>query len=195
MHKKQHRKTGGFTLIELLIVMSIISLLSSIILSSLSTARAKARDATRISFTNQLRLALESFHSDMGYYPMIKDGVGSESSCGSQTENWGHCDRLYTLANLLSPYIKFNPSQLSNATQGNYYYWYTSYGTAEGVYAPGQWDSYGLMVFLEGNGGANDGGYFSNAYEVGPDPAYCMNKYTGTSRNWTSYNTRCAGGN
>jgi prepilin-type N-terminal cleavage/methylation domain-containing protein len=194
--KKEGRKLAGFTLVELLVVISIISLLSSVVLSSLNTTRAKARDTKRIAFTNQVRFAIESYYNDMGYYPMIKDGVGTESVCGSQTDNWGHCDRLNTLATRLAPYIKFDPTQLSNATQGNNYYWYTSYSSgSEGVYAPGQWESYGFMVFLEGNGGANDGGYYSDAYEVGPDPLYCMNKYSGTGRNWTSYQTRCAGGN
>jgi hypothetical protein len=51
------------------------------------------------------------------------------------------------------------------------------------------------MVYLEGNSGQNDGGYFSNAYEVGPKPGYCMATYTGTNANWTAYVSQCTGGN
>ncbi len=49
----------GFTLIELLVVISIISLLSSIVFSSLQDARARARDAQRISDMKQYQVAIE----------------------------------------------------------------------------------------------------------------------------------------
>lgn len=52
------RKSKGFTLIELLVVISIISLLSSVVLASLNSARMKARDATRLSNLKQLTNAL-----------------------------------------------------------------------------------------------------------------------------------------
>jgi prepilin-type N-terminal cleavage/methylation domain-containing protein len=62
----------GFTLIELLVVISIIGILSSIILASLTTARAKGRDATRISDMNQLRNALQLYSNDHnGTYPVV----------------------------------------------------------------------------------------------------------------------------
>lgn len=54
---KNRRK--GFTLIELLVVIAIIGILSSIVLASLNTARAKARDAQRISDVKQLALLLQ----------------------------------------------------------------------------------------------------------------------------------------
>ena len=59
----------GFTLIELLVVISIISLLSSVVLSSLSSARMKARDARRMQDLIQIRNALEMYRLDNGTYP------------------------------------------------------------------------------------------------------------------------------
>jgi prepilin-type N-terminal cleavage/methylation domain-containing protein len=56
----------GFTLIELLVVISIISLLTSIVLSSLNDAKAKARDARRIQDLAQIRNAIELYSSDNG---------------------------------------------------------------------------------------------------------------------------------
>lgn len=51
--------TRGFTLIELLVVISIIGLLSSVVLASLNSARAKGRDARRLSDIKQLQVAME----------------------------------------------------------------------------------------------------------------------------------------
>jgi len=66
-------KNKGFTLIELLVVISIISLLSSIVLASLNNARAKARDAKRISDLHQVQIALELFYNQYNAYP-VPDG-------------------------------------------------------------------------------------------------------------------------
>ena len=63
-------ESGGFTLIELLVVIAIIGLLASIVMASLSTVRAKARDARRIADIDQLRKALTIYSSDFGTYPI-----------------------------------------------------------------------------------------------------------------------------
>jgi prepilin-type N-terminal cleavage/methylation domain-containing protein len=60
----------GFTLVELLVVISIIGVLATLVLLQLGTARAKSRDAKRISDINQLRSAVEQYFEDnSGRYP------------------------------------------------------------------------------------------------------------------------------
>ncbi len=66
---KFKNKEKGFTLIELLVVIAIIGILSSVVLVSLGSARAKARDARRISDIKQLQTALELYFNSYGRYP------------------------------------------------------------------------------------------------------------------------------
>ncbi len=55
----------GFTLIELLVVIAIIGILSSIGLVALNGARAKARDAKRLSDAATIGLAYESYYDSL----------------------------------------------------------------------------------------------------------------------------------
>ena len=61
-------KKKGFTLIELLIVIAIIGLLSTLAVISMSGARAKARDAQRLSDLKQMQTALEISYSNANTY-------------------------------------------------------------------------------------------------------------------------------
>lgn len=65
------RAARGFTLIELLVVIAIIGILSSVVLASLSSARARGRDAVRQSDIRQLRNALDLYYNDANRYPAI----------------------------------------------------------------------------------------------------------------------------
>lgn len=67
MKNLKHKK--GFTLIELLIVVAILGLLASIVLVGLGGARARARDARRISDLREIQNALELYYSAKGVYP------------------------------------------------------------------------------------------------------------------------------
>lgn len=181
-------KNKGFTIVELLIVIVVIAILAAITIVAFNGTQVRARDTARITKVKEISKAIELYQVDNGTYPQILDGLGWETVCGSQTESWGHCDRNKILADMLAPYMKIDPTSLSNATQGNYWYHYTSQATDN-------YQTYGLMVYLEGTSGQGDGGYLANAYEVGQKPRYCMSKYTGTNANWTSYNSLCVGGN
>jgi len=59
----------GFTLIELLVVIAIIGLLSTLAVVALGSARAKARDAKRLSDLKQVQTALELYYTDNNAYP------------------------------------------------------------------------------------------------------------------------------
>ena len=69
----------GFTLIELLVVIAIIGILSGIVLTSLNTARQKAKDARVISGTQQSRVTLETVY-DGSAYPGLTGGEASSAN-------------------------------------------------------------------------------------------------------------------
>jgi prepilin-type N-terminal cleavage/methylation domain-containing protein len=64
-HRKGHIREGhltGFTLIELLVVIAIIGILSSVVLASLNTARAKGADAAIKSNIDSARAQAELYY-------------------------------------------------------------------------------------------------------------------------------------
>ncbi|MDP3836745.1 MAG: prepilin-type N-terminal cleavage/methylation domain-containing protein [bacterium] len=64
-----NKNKKGFTLIELLVVIAIIGLLSTLSVLALNSARARARDAKRISDVKQIQTALEMYYNEAGQYP------------------------------------------------------------------------------------------------------------------------------
>ncbi|MBI3632671.1 MAG: type II secretion system protein [Candidatus Vogelbacteria bacterium] len=68
MFKKITNKKG-FTLIELLVVIAIIGILSSVVLVSLQSSRAKARDAKRIADVGSIQQALALYYDSNNQYP------------------------------------------------------------------------------------------------------------------------------
>jgi prepilin-type N-terminal cleavage/methylation domain-containing protein len=69
MKNSRYQLAKGFTLIELLVVIAIIGILASVVLSSLNSARASARDSQRVQIAKQLQIALEMFYNNNGSYP------------------------------------------------------------------------------------------------------------------------------
>lgn len=97
---KKTSLTKGFTLIELMVVIAIIGVLASIVMVSLATARAKGRDARRVSDMKNIQLALEQYYNDNLKYPST----------------------LGTLAPNYINNIPTDPSGSSYKNSGNYYY-------------------------------------------------------------------------
>lgn len=78
-------KNKGFTLIELLVVIAIIGLLSSVVFTSLNTARSKSRDVRRKADLNQLQTALNMFFDVKGYMP---DNRKTQGQCQNDSDGY-----------------------------------------------------------------------------------------------------------
>lgn len=76
--RKHHQ--WGFTLIELLIVLGVISLLATLVLANLSSARSRARDAERKNDLRQLQNVFTLRTIDYPNFPIAPaDGVAIKS--------------------------------------------------------------------------------------------------------------------
>jgi len=127
------KKSKGFTLIELLVVIAIIGILATIVLVSLNSARAKARDSRRVSDLRQIALALEMYYDDnttTGY-----PGTVAANACGDSAA-------MYT-ALATSGYMSGVPTDPSSGAQ----YGYDGYSTAVPAAAPV--NKYVLQATLE----------------------------------------------
>jgi len=86
----------GFTLIELLVVVAIISLLSSIVMASLTSARGKAKDAAIKEAATQLQNLMALNYSDYGGYDELQPGfylISLSSQCDSVLFSGNHSSK------------------------------------------------------------------------------------------------------
>ena len=85
LEKMNLKNKKGFTLIELLVVISIISLLASIVMTTLSGARAKAKDAVVKQGLVEFAKLLEFEYNDTGSYQGLQSGVWVPGTSGFAT--------------------------------------------------------------------------------------------------------------
>lgn len=133
----------GFTLIELLVVISIISLLSSIVLNNLNSAREKAKTSALITEMNELNKAIIQ-------YAHANDGAPIDARYYTETRTTGP---LFTalvpnfIADILDNFYTRDGN--GNATGGDLYYC-SSIGTSGGYNCNSDEDpfTYSLRVYL-----------------------------------------------
>lgn len=123
-------KIRGFTLIELLVVIAIIGLLSSVVLASLNTARARARDVRRLSDMHQIQIALDLYYNNNGQYP---DNTDNDNS-GWDTGCYGAGD-IFISPLETNGTISKTPCDPSITSQGGGYAYYR-YGPQAGCTRP-----------------------------------------------------------
>lgn len=141
---KDKKYTGGFTLIELLVVIAIIAILSTVVMAGLNSARAKGRDAKRLSDIKQLQAALElCFDNGVGYPSAGAYGIIGAASLMLTT----NC------ASASIPFSTYMNPLPANPLPGGTSYTYCSTLTLAGACAATN-ISYNMQFTLEGNSGS-----------------------------------------
>ena len=125
---KKSFKSKGFTLVELLVVVAIIGILASVVLTSLNSARAKGRNARRVSDIKQLVNAFNLALTATNSFPASAAGACVSSSCYGA---WSGNVADSTVDAFFTPYLsKSSDPQDGVRDRGGYVYRNPFTGTA-----------------------------------------------------------------
>lgn len=105
---------AGFTLIEILVVISVVALLAGFVASAVFSGRTEARDMSRQTDLQQLKLGLKLYKEAYGEYPDYPEGTEIGVGNAIDTE--------------LAPFVGEIKSDPLSGTDGDgdYGYWYSS---------------------------------------------------------------------
>lgn len=134
-------------------MVAIIGVLATIVLSSLSEARARARDSKRLADIGTIRTALEIYNIDNGLYPMF---VGGWASSGG-TPGAAGWEALKNLLGMTLPVDPINTTTYgypSSAADGRSYV-YSYFAAGNTNYRQGR--AYMLVVNLESKADLSQG--------------------------------------
>jgi prepilin-type N-terminal cleavage/methylation domain-containing protein len=163
LHKK-----SGFTLIELLVVVAIIGILATIILSSLSSARERARDARRLSDMKTIYTALVQYELDNGFAATTVSYGGRDRGNNDLSTSGGFMNFLvdggYLSAPIVDP-LNRDVDGSNNVEPGDYAYLYTC--RDQGVLLRYRRESDDALVNYSGDFGLDPNGGWDEYFSCG----------------------------
>lgn len=147
----------GFTLIELLVVIAIIGLLSTMAIVALGNARAKARDARRLSDIRQIQTGLELYRLNFDRYPAADSDY--PTGCGGWDTSSTSSPFIPGLAtSSMMAVVPRDPMNLMECSNHAYKYYRYASGYCSDVCAGGAFYVLGIQNF-EANPGAVSPGW------------------------------------
>ncbi len=116
---KAHPSLHAFTLIELLVVITIIAILAGLSFAGIQGALKSAKKAEVRTMANQIKLGIEAFYAEYGYYPsgttsddtFLKTMTGSDTTKNPRAVRFLELPKKFTNSSGIVTPLNFYSSQ------------------------------------------------------------------------------------